>query len=195
MHYGPYGFASDQFRPTISTLDPHWQSTIGQRAGPSFLDFQSVNSISFSGTNAIFRLMRPIPVPNIVLGLCPTANMADIHIQMIAPVVNVQPDFPVNFAIWSSQLLAAPQFKSIQFNMLKFSPHFQLSTGQTLIFSPNHPSPFPSELDCIWLLKAPPGGNVFLQFVDQFLYNCEDTCDKSFVELKTGPDFRVTGYR
>jgi hypothetical protein len=99
MHYGPYGFASDQFRPTISTLDPHWQSTIGQRAGPSFLDFQSVNSIPFSGTNAIFRLMRPIPVPNIVPGLCPTANMADIHIQMIALDANVQPDFPVNFAI------------------------------------------------------------------------------------------------
>ncbi|CAK5089411.1 unnamed protein product [Meloidogyne enterolobii] len=47
MHYGPYGFASDQYKPTISTLDINWQSTIGQRIGPSFLDIL-FNSIQFN---------------------------------------------------------------------------------------------------------------------------------------------------
>jgi hypothetical protein len=43
MMYGPFGFAADPFRPTISTLDRNLQSTIGQRtAGPSFLDIQAV---------------------------------------------------------------------------------------------------------------------------------------------------------
>lgn len=69
------------------------------------------------------------------------------------------------------------------------------SASQSILSSPNHPDPFPADMDCFWLLKAPPGGHVFLQFVDQFAFTCEDTCDKSFVELKTGPDFRVTGYR
>uniref|UniRef100_A0A915MG45 Metalloendopeptidase n=1 Tax=Meloidogyne javanica TaxID=6303 RepID=A0A915MG45_MELJA len=47
MHYGPYGFASDQYKPTISTLDINWQSTIGQRIGPSFLDILSINKAYF----------------------------------------------------------------------------------------------------------------------------------------------------
>ena len=46
MHYGPFGFASDPYRPTISTLDRNLQSTIGQRAGPSFLDFEAVSEIN-----------------------------------------------------------------------------------------------------------------------------------------------------
>jgi hypothetical protein len=72
----------------------------------------------------------------------------------------------------------------------------QLSTRQLVIATPNHPAPFPPDLDCFWLLKAPPGGHVHLQFFgDRFFYGCDDTCDKTFVELKTGPDFRVTGYR
>lgn len=43
MHYGPYGFASDPYVATIITRDKSLQSTIGQREGPSFLDFQAVS--------------------------------------------------------------------------------------------------------------------------------------------------------
>lgn len=47
MHYGPFGFALDPNRPTISTLDNNLQSTIGQRVEPSFLDVQSVICVYF----------------------------------------------------------------------------------------------------------------------------------------------------
>ncbi|EYB91127.1 hypothetical protein Y032_0210g2142 [Ancylostoma ceylanicum] len=44
MHYGPFGFAADPYTPTIRTLERIQQSTIGQRIGPSFLDFQAINA-------------------------------------------------------------------------------------------------------------------------------------------------------
>ncbi|KAL3981487.1 CUB domain family protein [Acanthocheilonema viteae] len=63
------------------------------------------------------------------------------------------------------------------------------------ISSPNYPNSFNIGDQCIWLLKALPGGFVNFQFIEQFQLQCEDTCDKSYVEVKTGPDFRITGYR
>lgn len=42
MHYGSYGFAKDPYVPTISTRDKFHQYTIGQRQGPSFLDYAAV---------------------------------------------------------------------------------------------------------------------------------------------------------
>ncbi|VDK57183.1 unnamed protein product [Gongylonema pulchrum] len=43
MHYGAYGFAVDPYVPTITTRDRYQQFTIGQREGPSFLDYAAVN--------------------------------------------------------------------------------------------------------------------------------------------------------
>lgn len=47
MHYGPYGFASDPYIPTITTKNRFQQNTIGQREGPSFLDFEAVDHSLF----------------------------------------------------------------------------------------------------------------------------------------------------
>ncbi|VDO29111.1 unnamed protein product, partial [Onchocerca flexuosa] len=44
MHYGPYGFAKDPYVPTITTRDKFQQYTIGQREGPSFLDYAAINA-------------------------------------------------------------------------------------------------------------------------------------------------------
>ncbi|KAM3727038.1 Zinc metalloproteinase nas-38 [Dirofilaria immitis] len=44
MHYGSYGFARNPYEPTITTRDKFQQYTIGQREGPSFLDYASINS-------------------------------------------------------------------------------------------------------------------------------------------------------
>ncbi|KAM3727040.1 Zinc metalloproteinase nas-38 [Dirofilaria immitis] len=63
------------------------------------------------------------------------------------------------------------------------------------ISSPNYPNFFNVGDQCIWLLTAPRGGFVNLQFVEQFQLQCEDTCDKSYVEVKADADFRPTGYR
>ena len=69
------------------------------------------------------------------------------------------------------------------------------STESITISSPNFPDLFPSNSYCIWLIEAPPGGYVFLEFTDAFNYQCEDTCDKSYAEVHVGPDFRSAGYR
>ncbi|VDN85381.1 unnamed protein product [Brugia pahangi] len=63
------------------------------------------------------------------------------------------------------------------------------------ISSPNYPNSFNVGDHCIWLITAPPGGIVNFQFIEQFQLQCEDTCDKSYVEIKIGADFRLTGYR
>lgn len=63
------------------------------------------------------------------------------------------------------------------------------------ITSPNYPKFFTLGDHCVWLLKAPQSGSVYLQFIEQFQLQCEETCDKSYVEVKSSADFRVTGYR
>ncbi|KAK6765333.1 hypothetical protein RB195_025311 [Necator americanus] len=111
MHYGPFGFSSDPDKPTIRTLERIQQSTIGQRIGPSFLDYQAVS------------------------------------------------------------------------NKTRF------------INSANYPHGFKKGVECFWLLRAPREGRVFLEFAEPFEFLCEDTCDKSYVEVKYHSDKRLTGAR
>lgn len=40
-----------------------------------------------------------------------------------------------------------------------------------------------------------PEGRVFLEFIGLFEFLCEDTCDKSYVEVKYHNDKRLTGAR
>uniref|UniRef100_A0A915APT0 Peptidase M12A domain-containing protein n=1 Tax=Parascaris univalens TaxID=6257 RepID=A0A915APT0_PARUN len=49
MHYPPDGFSKNG-RDTLETLDPNYQSTIGQRNGPSFSDAKKVNFAYCNGT-------------------------------------------------------------------------------------------------------------------------------------------------
>uniref|UniRef100_A0A1I7VIZ5 Zinc metalloproteinase n=1 Tax=Loa loa TaxID=7209 RepID=A0A1I7VIZ5_LOALO len=55
MHYGPYGFAADPYIPTITTRNKFQQYTIGQREGPSFLDYAAV------------KLYLTIPINDIII--------------------------------------------------------------------------------------------------------------------------------
>lgn len=50
-------------------------------------------------------------------------------------------------------------------------------------------------MDCNWLIQAPKGGKIFVQFIDSFDYECVETCDRSYLELKLKKDPRMTGYR
>lgn len=73
-----------------------------------------------------------------------------------------------------------------------------MSQYTIFINSPNYPNKFPKNKNCIWLIKSKsPTTKIVLEFVENFQYQCEAslTCDKSYVEIKTGPDFSVTGYR
>jgi cubilin len=40
------------------------------------------------------------------------------------------------------------------------------STGY--VTSPNYPASYPQHIDCIWIIAAPPGKSIRLQFEDQF---------------------------
>ena len=44
MHYNGYGFSKNG-QPTITTLDPRYELTIGQREVPTFYDYKSINRL------------------------------------------------------------------------------------------------------------------------------------------------------
>uniref|UniRef100_A0A452U8T7 Cubilin n=1 Tax=Ursus maritimus TaxID=29073 RepID=A0A452U8T7_URSMA len=56
------------------------------------------------------------------------------------------------------------------------------------VTSPGHPDNYPQHADCTWLLAAPPGKLIRLQFEDQF--NIEETpnCTSNYLELRDGAD-------
>lgn len=56
------------------------------------------------------------------------------------------------------------------------------------VTSPNYPANYPQHAECIWILEAPSGQSIQLQFEDQF--NIEETpnCSSSYLELRDGAD-------
>ncbi|CAD5217197.1 unnamed protein product [Bursaphelenchus okinawaensis] len=165
MHYGSSGFAINPYHATISVLDSNWQSTIGQRVGPSFLDYQAINK-AYKCTNHCPPLQCKnggYPNPqNCKKCKCPTG-------------------------------LAGTYCTDVQFSVCGAT--LKASKTKLRIESPNFPLPFPQGMDCNWLIQAPKSGKLYLQFIDNFEYECIDTCDASFIEIKLKKDFRMTGYR
>ncbi|XP_024431584.2 cubilin [Desmodus rotundus] len=56
------------------------------------------------------------------------------------------------------------------------------------VTSPNHPDNYPQHADCIWLIAAPPGKLIKLQFADQFNIEVTPNCTSSYLELRDGAD-------
>ncbi|XP_015441120.1 cubilin isoform X1 [Pteropus alecto] len=56
------------------------------------------------------------------------------------------------------------------------------------VTSPNHPDNYPQHTDCIWLISAPPGKLVRLQFEDQFSITITPNCTSNYLELRDGAD-------
>ncbi|XP_004605400.2 cubilin [Sorex araneus] len=54
------------------------------------------------------------------------------------------------------------------------------------VTSPNHPNNYPQHADCIWLIAAPPGKLIKLQFEDQFGIEVTPNCTSSYLELRDG---------
>ncbi|KAM7237074.1 hypothetical protein CapIbe_011318 [Capra ibex] len=60
------------------------------------------------------------------------------------------------------------------------------STGY--VTSPNHPDHYPQHADCIWLIAAPPGKLIRLQFEGQFGIEVTPNCTSNYLELRDGAD-------
>ncbi|KAM9673713.1 cubilin [Trichechus inunguis] len=56
------------------------------------------------------------------------------------------------------------------------------------VTSPNHPDNYPQHTDCIWILSAPPGKRIQLQFEDQFNIEATPNCTSNYLELRDGAD-------
>uniref|UniRef100_A0A914SJP6 Metalloendopeptidase n=1 Tax=Parascaris equorum TaxID=6256 RepID=A0A914SJP6_PAREQ len=84
MHYPPDGFSKNG-RDTLETLDPNYQSTIGQRNGPSFSDAKKVNFAYCNGEHASFLndVYEHAPI------VC-SVNMVAIRTQRIVPDADAQ---------------------------------------------------------------------------------------------------------
>uniref|UniRef100_A0A183CGF6 Metalloendopeptidase n=1 Tax=Globodera pallida TaxID=36090 RepID=A0A183CGF6_GLOPA len=154
MHYGPYGFAADHFRPTISTLDTNCSPSDNAKVLLFWTLTRSIAPMAHGGYTDPNDCERCV---------CPTGVSGTLCTE-------VQP------SSCGAAIMVSPTAQNIS--------------------SPKFPNNFPASSGCVWLLRSPPQGHVLVEFVEEpFGYPCEDTCDKAFVELKTGPDFRVTGYR
>ncbi|KAF7245952.1 Cubilin [Varanus komodoensis] len=56
------------------------------------------------------------------------------------------------------------------------------------ISSPNYPGNYPPHADCVWIIIAPSGEAVELQFEDQFDIQASTNCTLSYLELRDGAD-------
>ncbi|VDL78689.1 unnamed protein product [Nippostrongylus brasiliensis] len=167
MHYGPYGFASDPYTPTIRTLERGQQSTIGQRVGPSFLDYQAIN--------AAYGCFEHCPMMNCFHNGYPNPNNCS---KCACP-----------------DGLGGQFCESVRPSIGACGGVLTATATAQYITSPNYPQGHAKGVECFWILRTPPGGRVFLEFMDNFEFYCEDTCDKSYVEVKYHNDKRLTGSR
>lgn len=56
------------------------------------------------------------------------------------------------------------------------------------VASPNHPDNYPQHADCIWVIAAPSGRPIRLEFEDQFSIEITPNCTSSYLELRDGAD-------
>ncbi|XP_041486764.1 cubilin isoform X1 [Microtus oregoni] len=56
------------------------------------------------------------------------------------------------------------------------------------VTSPNYPANYPQNVECIWILEAPSGKSIQLQFEDQFHIEETPSCSSSYLELRDGVD-------
>ncbi|KAI6240880.1 Zinc metalloproteinase [Aphelenchoides fujianensis] len=166
MMYGAYGFATNPYHPTLSTIESNWRQTIGQRAGPSFLDILAINNA--------YKCEESCPNP-ISCKNGGYVNPNDCS-RCICP-----------------SGLGGSHCTEVQYSSC--GAKIQASNQRITIETPNYPNLFPYNVDCIWLIEAAPGARLSIEFVEQFEYFCSEPCDNSFVELKLLRDFRPTGYR
>ncbi|KAM4028087.1 cubilin isoform 1-T1 [Anomaloglossus baeobatrachus] len=62
------------------------------------------------------------------------------------------------------------------------------SNPNGFVTSPNYPSPYPPNTDCVWTIIVPNGEAVQINFQDQFYIEASNNCSSSYLELRDGAD-------
>lgn len=169
MHYDGLtrGFTYDEGQYSIITKDTLYQHTIGQRNGPSFVDFKAINTAYCSNKcpDKIGCTHNGYENPNNCNECkCPTGfggRLCD----------TVDPNPPNCGGVLSAK--SSPQF-------------FQ---------TPNYPDNYTENIHCNWLIVGPANSRIKIEFVETFSFPCDETCANNFVEVKNDGDFQRVGYR
>ncbi|CAJ0568188.1 unnamed protein product, partial [Mesorhabditis spiculigera] len=169
MHYGSTAFSTDQKSKTILTRDPLYQSTIGQRETLSFYDLQKINIVYCADKCAGSGTQ--------------CANGGYPHprkcSQCICPTGFGGPNCEENEP---SQNADCGGVLNLGDDWMEFS-------------SPDFPDPgFQPDQKCAWVMKAPAGLRVEMEFIEDFSFLCTSICN-DYVELKLAADHKNTGFR
>ncbi|TKR59658.1 hypothetical protein L596_029297 [Steinernema carpocapsae] len=169
MHYGSTAFSADGTTKTLITKDPLYQTTIGQRERLSFYDIQIINRAycndKCSSRNQCTNGGYPHPA-NCQRCLCPQGYGGD-RCQSNQD--------PIKAVCGKVYILSNRQYVTIE------SPGYGregYDEGQM----------------CSWIIKAPYGQRVEIEFIDDFAFPCTSTCIE-YVELKLQRDQKNTGMR
>ena len=76
-------------------------------------------------------------------------------------------------------------FNTLKFSLTYFIQNLQINYFFLFlinVFFPGYPQSYPSDLHCIWNVKAPPGYKVVGQFVEFDLTNSDD-CSSDYVQI------------
>lgn len=169
MHYDGLtkGFTRDSNKYSIVTKDAKFQNTIGQRIGPSFIDYKLVNMAYCSG-------------------ICQT-QLGCTHNGYEDPNNCNQCKCPTGLGgrLCDTVAPSSPGCGGV----------IKASSQGTYITSPGFPNNYPSDKECNWYIIGPSNGKIYLTFTDSFNFPCDEVCTYSYVEVKRFIDVQRTGYR
>lgn len=164
-----YGYVARQFLKVLgpSVGEIRLNKTGGRLDGATFVDFQLINQLYCKNKcNSPGNCKNGgYPNPN-------NCNKCNCPLGLAGSTCDAVPP--------SSPTCKAGEFKA--------------SDSWQSFSSPNHPNAFNGDLHCHWIIRAPPGKQVRMEFMGTFDFPCGDLCD-SYVEVKTAKTFQSTGSR
>ncbi|XGW13907.1 hypothetical protein V3C99_000302 [Haemonchus contortus] len=170
MHYRSKAFSRYDDLYTISTFVTDYQKTIGQRDQLSFNDIRLMNKIYCSNVCS-----RKLP--------CQRGGYTD---PRRCDRCRCPDGFTGQFC---EQVM--PGYGAV------CGGRIQVNSGWTRFSSPGYPREFKEGQECSWLLVAPPGQVVEMQFIGEFEMYCKvrHSLCMDYVEVRNSTDFANTGMR